>query len=169
MPMYPKSSDIVLEFDKYCNMTPEYDSEKWRNKHGGSRKYPYYLVSTFVDGFSLSSQQIRDDMKRDPTSYTQAVIDLAKLWKIEKEMLLGDRRADQYIITKDKRAYGIDYQFKGDYKRWEDTSTSIQKFLIQIPQLYNLFLETIGKEKTQSAQKNYNINISSRIKKLLKF
>lgn len=155
---------IGMEFDKYVNMTPEYDSEKWRAKFGGSRKYPYYLVSEYIDGFPLNSQQIRDDMKRDPTSYTQAIIDLAKLWRIEKELLLGDRRADQYIITKEKCAYGIDYQFKGDKKRWEDTSTSIQKFLIQIPQLYNLFLENIGKEKT--SEKHYSV--ISQIKKMLK-
>jgi HK97 family phage portal protein len=158
--------EILVEFDKYCNMTPEYDSEKWRAKHGGSRKYPYYLVSELVDGFSLNSQQIRDDMKRDPTSYTQAVIDLAKLWTIEKEMVLGDRRADQYIITKDKCAYGIDYQFKGDFKRWEDTSTSIQKFLIQIPQLYNLFMDTIGQEKQNLSKKQYTIK--ERMKRLFK-
>jgi hypothetical protein len=141
-----ETPEIALQFDKYCSMTPEYDSEKWRAKFGGSRKYPYYLVSEYVDGFALNSNQIRDDMKRDPTSYTQAVIDLAKLWKIEKEMVLGDRRADQYLITKDKRAYGIDYQFRGDFTRWDDSSLAIQKFLIQIPQLYHLFLATIGEQ-----------------------
>ena len=161
-------SDVAVEFDRYINMTPEYDSEKWRAKFGGSRKYPYYLVSEYIDGFSLNSNQIRDDMKRDPISYTQAIIDLAKLWLVEKEMMLGDRRADQYIITKDKRAYGIDYQFKGDKDRWESSSTAIQKFLIQIPQLYNLFLDTIGEEKTKITQKNYNVSIASRVKKLFK-
>lgn len=159
--------EVLMEFDKYCNMSTEYDSEKWRAKFGGSRKYPYYLISDYIDGFSLNTQQIRDDMKRDPTSYTQAVIDLAKLWLIEKEMVLGDRRADQYIITKDKRAWGIDYQFKGDFKRWEDTSTSIQKFLIQIPQLYHLFLKTIGEEEGKTTQKKYSI--IRQAKKLLKF
>lgn len=161
-------ADVRFEFDRYCSMTPEYDSEKWRSKFGGSRKYPYYVVSEYIDGFSLNTNQIRDDMKRDPVSYTQAIIDLARLWTIEKEMVLGDRRADQYIITKDKRAYGIDYQFKGDFKRWEDTSTSIAKFLIQIPQLYNLFMDTIGEEKQKSIKKQYNINVRSRIKKLFK-
>ena len=149
-------------------MTPEYDSEKWRGKFGGSRKFPYYLHSEYVDGFPLNSNQIRDDMKRDPTAYTQAVIDLAKLWMVEKEMVLGDRRADQYLITKDKRAYGIDYQFKGDKKRWEDTSTVIAKFLIQIPQLYNLFMDTVGEEKQKITKSQYNKNITSRVKKLFK-
>ena len=136
------------------------------------RKYPFYLVSEYIDGFSLNSQQIRDDMKRDPTSYTQEILDLAKLWNIEKELVLGDRRADQYLITKDKRAWGIDYQFKGDQQRWEDSSTSIQKVLLQVPQLYHLFLEATGAEKTENTKKNYNIDrktsVGSRLKKLLK-
>ena len=158
------TADIKIEFDKYVNMTPEYDSEKWRARFGGSRKYPYYLMSDYIDGFALNSNQIRDDMKRDPTSYTQAIIDLAKLWKTEKELVLGDRRADQYIITKDKCAYGIDYQFQGDVKRWEDTKDAIPKFLVQIPQLYNLFMSTISDEnKTTKKQ-----GIIKRIKDLIK-
>ncbi len=142
---------VSVEFDKYINMTTEYDSEKWRARFGGSRKYPYYLVSEYIDGFGLGSNQIRDDMKRDPSSYTQTIIDLANLWNAEKAMVLGDRRVDQYIITKDKRAYGIDYQFKGDFKRWEDSSLAIQKFLIQIPSLYNLFMEKISLPKTEKS------------------
>jgi HK97 family phage portal protein len=155
---------LATEFDKYCNMTSEYDSEKWRAKFGGSRKYPYYMVSEYIDGFAVGSNQIRDDMKRDPTSYTQAIIDLANLWNIEKELVLGDRRVDQYIITKDKRAFGFDYQFKGDFKRWEDTSESIQKFLVQIPQLYKLFIEKTSEQpKEKSMMKKLWSKISKEI------
>lgn len=145
------SSDIQLEFDKYVNMTPEYDSEKWRARHGGSRKFPYYVVTAFIDGFNFNSQQIRDDMKRDPESYVQAITDLAKLWNIEKEMVLGDRRPDQYIITPDKRAFGFDYQFKGDYTRWESSSTAIAKILITIPMLYKLFTEKTAQKETKKS------------------
>lgn len=144
------NADVQLEFDKYINMTPEYDSEKWRSRQGGSRKFPYYMTSPFVDGFALNSREMREDMKRDPASYVQAVTDLAALWNAEKEMMLGDRRADQYIITPDKRAFGFDYQFEGDQKRWEDSSTAISKVLIGIPSLYNLFME---KTKSNSDKK----------------
>lgn len=141
--------ELMLEFDKYITMTSDYDSEKWRAKNGGSRKYAYYLTSNYIDGFSLNSKQIIDDMKRDPASYIQAINDLAALWNVEKDMMLGDRRADQYIITPRKRAFAFDYQFKGDKKRWEDTSTSIAKVLIHIPILYNLFMEKTAQLRTK--------------------
>lgn len=144
---------VAQEFEKYVNMTPEYDSEKWRSKQGGSRKYPYYMYSAYIDGFPLNSRQMIDDMKRAPADYTQAITDLAKLWKAEKDMVLGDRRADQYIITPDKRAYGFDYQFEGDKGRWEDSSTAIAKVLISIPSLYKQFNEQI-EEKPKSAKKS---------------
>lgn len=138
------SSDSVrVEFKNYINMTPEYDSEKWKNKFGGSRKYPYYIVSEYIDGFPLNNPLILADMKRDPFSYRQAIEDLAKLWKAEKDMVLGDRRADQYIITPDKRAFGFDYQFKGDKKRWSDSSGSIQNALVGIPELATIFANKI--------------------------
>lgn len=131
--------DVLIEFQKYCAMTPEYDSEKWRSKFGGSRKYPYYLVSRYVSGYSLSSPLLLADMKRDPDSYKQAVKDLVKLWKTEKAMVLGDRRLDQYIITKDKRAYGIDYQFQGDHERWEKSKDVLVDLFKQIPELLIVF------------------------------
>ena len=139
--------EILGEFQKYQDMTPEYDSEKWRNKFGGSRKYAYYHVSSFIDGYALNNPILIQDMRRDPDSYKEAVMDLVKLWNVEKKQVLGDRRADQYIITPDKRAYGFDYQFKGDKKRWEDTNESIANVLIQIPELHDLFLENIIKSK----------------------
>lgn len=134
---------LMLEFEDYINMTPQYDSEKWRSRFGGSRKFPSYTVCEYIEGIALSNKTIVDDMKRDPVAYTQCAIDLANLWKAEKNMVLGDRRADQYIITPEKRAFGFDYQFKGDKKRWEDSSTAIAKVLIQIPALYNIFMENI--------------------------
>lgn len=146
------STDLAIEFDKYVNMAPEYDSEKWRAKNGGSRKYPYYMTCDYIDGFPLNSRQIMDDMKRDPFSYRQAVIDLANLWNAERNHVLGDRRADQYLITKDKRAYGFDYQFMGDKKRWEDSSTAIGKVLLAVPSLYKLFMEKTVGEKTKKSQ-----------------
>ncbi len=137
---------VRVEFDKYTSMTPEYDSEKWRGKFGGGRKFPYYLVSNFIDGYNLASPILQADMKRDPESYKDAVRDLAALWRTEKEMILGDRRADQYIITPSKRAYGFDYQFMGDKERWVNSSGSLEKVLIQMPALYDLF-KTLTSEK----------------------
>jgi capsid portal protein len=145
-----KTPLVRAEFDKYCSMTPEYDSEKWRARQGGSRKFPYYLVSSFVDGYTLDNKIVLTDMARDPKSYEQAVRDLAKLWLAEKELVLGDRRSNQYIITHDKRAYGIDYQFKGNKERWEDSSNAIQKVLITIPYLLDLFNKEIGVKSSQN-------------------
>jgi phage portal protein BeeE len=137
-------SDIVRgEFEKYCYMTPEYDSEKWRARQGGSRKFPAYLVSAFIDGYPLDSKIVLADMARDPKSYTQAIKDLAALWLAEKELVLGDRRANQYMITHDKRAFGFDYQFKGNATRWKDSSNAIHKVLLDIPELYELFHKEI--------------------------
>ena len=148
------NAELMLEFDKYITMSPDYDSEKWRAKNGGSRKFPYYLTSNFIDGFPLNSKYVIDDMKRDPDSYITVIEDLANLWVAEKEFILGDRRADQYIITPYKRAYGFDYQFMGDKKRWEDSSTSIQKVLMQVPKLANLFNEKITLKQTVDKKKS---------------
>ena len=145
--MLMTTPDVYAEFEKYIAMTPEYDSEKWRSKYGGSRQFSYYLVSQYIDGFVFSNPLQIADMKRDPDSYKDAVVDLANLWKVEKDMLLGDRRQDQYIITHDKRAYGIDYQFKGDKGRWEKNKTVIQDTLAAIPELEELFKKEIKKEK----------------------
>lgn len=138
--------DVLIEFEKYCNMTPEYDSEKWKVKFGGSRKFAYYLVSEYVDGYSLSNPLLLADMKRDPNSYLQAAKDLGRLWKVEKAMVLGDRRADQYIIGHDKRAYGIDYQFKGDFGRWERSKDAIEECLSDIPELLEAFKGEVAKK-----------------------
>ena len=88
-------------------------------------------------------------MARDPNSYRQAIKDLARLWEAERDMVLGDRRVDQYIIGHDKRAYGIDYQFKGDVGRWEKTKNSIQDELSKVPELLTLFKEEIEKPKSK--------------------
>jgi len=136
--------EVQVQFDHYQNMTTEYDSEKWKSNFGGSRKYAYYQVSEYKDGFALNNPMLIKDMKRDPSSYIQAITDLADLWNIEKEKVLGDRRADQYIITPDKRAFGFDYQFQGDKKRWESTNESIQNVLIQIPELHKIFIEKLN-------------------------
>lgn len=137
--MLMNTPDILFQFDNYCMMTPEYDSERWKAKYGASRKFNYYLVSDYVDGYPLSNPLLLADMKRDPQSYAQAIKDLGNLWKVEKEFVLGDRRADQYIIGHDKRAYGIDYQFRGDQKRWDKTKDAIHEALEAVPELKTAF------------------------------
>ncbi len=139
--------DVLVEFRKYQMMDPAYDSKKWSSKFGKSRKFPYYLVSQYVYGRNLKDTILIEDMKRDPKSYRQAIKDLAALWIAEKTMVLGDRRADQYIITPDKRAFGFDYQFKGDVKRWEGTKMSIVNALAQVPELQKLFVSLISDSK----------------------
>lgn len=146
MDMLRNVPEIYQEFQNYTNMTEAYDSEKWRAKFGGSRKFNYYLVSDYVDGYALSNPLLLADMKRDPNSYTMAVRDLARLWRVERDMVLGDRRADQYIIGPDKRAYGLDYQFQGDVGRWEKTRDSIREVLAEIPQLLDLFEKEVNAE-----------------------
>jgi len=138
--------DIQNEFNNYCNLTSNYDSEKWRAKFGGSRKFDYYLVSSYVDGFSLENKILFNDMKREPKSYATAIKDLAQLWLAEKELVLGDRRVNQYIITHDKRGFGIDYQFKGNENRYKDTQMEVAEYLQDIPYLYNLYMTEIGKK-----------------------
>lgn len=136
--------EVLPEFQKYITMTSAYDSEKWKAKIGGSRKFPFYLFQDFVDGYSLSSPLLMDDMKRDPASYEVAVKDLADLWLVEKELLVGDRRKDQYIISKTKRGYGFDYQFANDKERWERTKDSLSDVLKQVPELYAIFRKETG-------------------------
>lgn len=143
MNMLRSTPDVYAEFEKYVGMTSEYDSEKWRAKFGGSRKFAYYLVTDYIDGYNLSNPLLIADMKRDPDSYYKAINDLAALWKAEKGMVLGDRRADQYIIGHDKRAYGIDYQFRGDKDRWERSKDSLTEALTPIPELLKIFKERI--------------------------
>jgi hypothetical protein len=142
--MLRMTPDVFMEFERYCMMTPEYDSEKYRAKYGGSRKFSYYLVSEYIDGNSLSNPLLLADMKRDPDSYMGAVHDLAQLWKAERDMVLGDRRADQYIIGHDKRAYGFDYQFMGDVQRWEKNKDAIAEALATVPELKAAFEVGLG-------------------------
>ncbi len=144
--MLRSNPEVLAQFEMYCAMTPEYDSEKWRVKNGGSRLFPYYLVSKYVDGYDLTNHLLLADMKRDPDSYSAAIQDLANLWKAERDMVLGDRRSNQYIIGHDKRGYGIDYQFQGDVKRWEDHKDAIPKALETISQLKTLFESSISSE-----------------------
>lgn len=140
--------EVVPQFEQYLTLGPAYDSEKWKGKLGGSRKFSYYLVQPFLDGFKLANPLLLADMKRDPDSYMQAVRDLAALWNVEKDMKLGDRRLDQYLITRDKRGWGFDYQFENDEKRWEETSDSLVKFLKQTPELYDVFKVETGLQKS---------------------
>jgi capsid portal protein len=153
-----RTDSVKNEFDGYMNMLPAYDSEKWRARQGGSRKFDYYLVSNYIYGYSLTNPLLLKDMKRDPKSYEEAIKDLAKLWLVEKEMILGDRRANQYIISPIKRAWGIDYQFKGDIGRYDDNKMDVAKVLIDIPQLYDLYMKEIG-------EKSFIKSIKSLIKK----
>lgn len=138
--------DVFEQFMQYVNMEPAYDSEKWKAKFGGSRKFNYYLVTDYIDGYPLNNPLLKSDMERDPNSYIKAVKDLANLWKVEKELVLGDRRADQYVITHDKRAFGFDYQFEGDYSRWEKTQDAIREQLREIPQLLEVFDKEVKKK-----------------------
>jgi hypothetical protein len=140
--------EVKTQFDRYVTMMPEYDSEKWRAKIGGSRRFPYYLVQPFLDGYQLADPRLIDDMKRDPESYKQAIEDLAEIWKVEKKMKLGDRRKDQYLITMDKRGWGFDYQFKGDVVRWERTKDSLPDVIKQIPELWEIFNKKAGVRKS---------------------
>lgn len=137
--------DVLMEFDNYCEMTPQYDSEKWKSKYGGSRKFSYYLVSEYIDGYALNNPLLLADMKRDPQSYYEAIDDLVKFWKTERDLVLGDRRADQYIIGHNKRAYGFDYQFKGDIGRWERSKDAIAEILLPVPELEERFKAGITK------------------------
>lgn len=137
-------AEVLQQFEEYVNLGTGYDSEKWKGKIGASRKFAYYLVQPYLDGFKLNNPLLLADMKRDPDSYKKAVLDLAALWNVEKDMLLGDRRIDQYIITRDKRAWGFDYQFAGDKERWEAHSDTLDVFLKQIPDLYDIFKAETG-------------------------
>lgn len=139
MDMFQTNPEVMMAFEQYCQMTPDYDSERWRVKYGGSRKFPYYLVSEYIDGYSLTNPLLVADMKRDPGSYAEATRDLAKLWKVEEELVLGDRRAEQYIIGHNKRGYGVDYQFMGDKERWNKTRGELPTALSAIPELKNIF------------------------------
>lgn len=134
------SEEVRSEFFKYQHLLGEYGSKKWEQRNGASRRFAYYSVSEFVDGSNLKMNSLIEDMKRVPKDYTQAIHDLADLWKAEKRYVLGDRRADQYIITPDKRAWGFDYQFVGNKSRWEGTKEALENVLTPIPYLKELFL-----------------------------
>ena len=154
---YLPSTKLKEEFGKYCRVAPEYYSRKWEMKWGKTRDYPFYVVGKFVKGFNLTDKRLLDDMKRDPTSYRQAITDLSKLWLVEKEMDLGDRRANQYLITPDKRAWGFDYQFEGgDSHTWEEYKDEIKNALKTIPELQDLFLTLTNQEIKKKI--NYIIN-----------
>ena len=143
---YLPSPELRQQFKKYQNLAPEYYSKKWESKYGHSRKYEKYTVMAYIEGRILTDQLLLDDMKRVPGEYEQAIRDLVSLWKFEKANGMGDRRANQYIITPDKRAYGFDYQFVGSPRAWEKYEFSIAKTLEEIPRLKHLFMHETGLE-----------------------
>jgi len=155
---------VKKEFQNYQNMTPEYDSEKWRAKFGGSRKFPYYSVSRYVDGRSLIDPLLIADMKRVPDDYIQAVKDLAKVWLAEKKYVLGDRRADQVIITPNKRAWAFDFQFVGNESRWKGTKDAYAIALKSVPQLHDLFVSLTGQEKKEATLKSMVDRLLNKLK-----
>ena len=138
------TNEVEKEFTNYQNMAAAYDSKKWRAKYGGSRRFTYYQVSKFINGRGLRDPLLLEDMKRVPNDYKRAIKDLAELWLVEKKYVMGDRRADQYLITDDKRAWGFDYQFVGNVSRWEGTKNAIPQALETIPSLRDYFLELTG-------------------------
>jgi hypothetical protein len=146
---YLPTTGLRNEFKRYQNMASEYYSKKWETKFGNSRKYDKYTVMPYIEGKGLTETLLLDDMKRVPGEYEKAITDLANLWKYEKEKGMGDRRANQYIITPDKRAYGFDYQFIGNSKAWEKYKFSIPHILDSIPRLRDLFLHLTGLDAEQ--------------------
>lgn len=141
------SAEVRAQFQEYMILGVGYDSEKWKGKIGTTRKFPYYLVQPYLDGYKLTNPMLLKDMQRDPESYKQAIVDLADLWKVEKDMMLGDRRIDQYMITRDKRGWGFDYQFAGDEGRWKDNKDVLPDFLSQVPELLEAFKQETGVAK----------------------
>jgi phage portal protein BeeE len=154
---YLPSTKLKNEFEKYRQMAPEYYSKKWEMKWGKSREFPYYIVTPFKAGYVLNDKRVLDEMKRNPTSYRQVIHDLANIYNVEREMNLGDRRANQYIVTKDKRAFGFDYQFINDEKHdWEEYKDAIFNTLKDIPELQTLFI-TLTKSEIKK-KISYEIN-----------
>lgn len=150
------NDELKKEFTDYQNMTPAYDSEKWRAKYGGSRKFDYYLVSEYTTGRSLRDPLLIEDMKRVPKDYVPAIQELAKLWLVEKKYVLGDRRADQVLITPEKKLIAIDFQFKGNEARWKSTKDSYFNALAAVPELQKMFKQLIDSgSEFVSAEKDY--------------
>ncbi len=154
---YLPSAKLKQEFEKYRRVESEYYSKKWDAKWGKTREFPFYIVSEFKKGYGLTDAKLIEDMKRDPASYRQAIYDLADLWKEEKERDLGDRRANQYIITPNKRAYGLDYQFEGGASHaWEHFKDEIPDALEGVSELKKLFVGLVS-EKTEKGIQNIEI------------
>lgn len=141
---YLPAAELRSEFKNYQRMTPAYDSKKWEIRFGHSREFQKYTVCEYIEGRGLTEELLLDDMKRVPDEYSKTIEDLAKLWKYEKEKSMGDRRANQYIITPDKRAWGFDYQFTGSEGAWDKYKNAIPKILEPIPKLKQLFEHLTG-------------------------
>lgn len=157
---YLPSFSLRKEFGRYQSVTPEYYSRKWETRFGNSRRYDQYTVVDFIDGRSLVDDLLLDDMKRVPGEYEKAIEDLANLWKYEKEHGMGDRRANQYIISPDKRGWGFDYQFTGNPKAWERYKYSISNNLETVPRLKQLFNHLTGLD-AEDLETHKSINKSS--------
>jgi capsid portal protein len=147
------TDQLVEQFKSYENMEPAYDSIKFSAKFGHSRRSDVYLVSKYVEGRNLRDNLLIDDMKRVPKEYYGAIDQLAKLWLAEKKYIIGDRRADQYLVTPAKRVWGFDYQFIGNQNRWNGTKNAISQALVAIPELQKRFLEKTGQNIIQKNNK----------------
>ena len=155
---YLPSTLLKTQFEEYRSMSAEYYSRKWESKWGKSRAYSFYIVSEYKKGFTLTEKQLTEDMKRDPISYRQAIRDLAELYKYEKANDLGDRRANQYLVTADKRAFGFDYQFQGgDSHNWSEYEDAIPNALKEIPELKELFLSLVSETIKKKASNRKDI------------
>jgi hypothetical protein len=89
-------------------------------------------------------------MKRVPAEYYKAVDAIADIWVAEKKYVLGDRRSNQVLIDSEKNAWAFDYQFVGNFKRWESTKDSYANTLKQIPVLYERFMKRVNEKDNVS-------------------
>lgn len=143
---YFASPLVAAEFQKYITLAPEYYSKKWEKNFGKSRDFQFYLVQDYINGVPLCDETLLSTMARNPEQYRIAVKDLARLWQWEKDKMLGDRRANQYLMTQDGRAYGVDYQFEGDKYFYDKTKTAVYELLYStLPLLAEWYVEDIGK------------------------
>lgn len=143
---------LYPSFHAWLNIEPPFNSQQWRTRWGKqTRQSEKYIVTGFISGKDLTNQDQLDDMAKNTELYKDALMDLARIWLAEKQFKLGDRKPGHYIITNDKRAFGVDYTFENDDNSWKKTSGRLPLCLQETSQdLYDAFKNCLSEAFDQT-------------------
>jgi ferritin-like metal-binding protein YciE len=159
---------LYSSFHSWLNIEAPFNSQQWRTRWGKqTRQSEKYIVTGFISGKDLTNQDQLKDMAEHTELYKDALMDLARIWLAEKKFKLGDRKPGHYIVTNDKRGFGVDYTFENDDNSWKKTSGRLPQCLLETSQeLYDAFKHSLSEafDQTENIEKALNTKSKKKIR-----